>query len=286
MPPILGTKELGNFTVSSFPAAGTALVALFGAAVVLLALGHLVRGLRGARGGFGVAGIAAAFLFSSLVASGIARAQAPREEGIESAGYVWNEMEGEKVIALARAGDPARGAQVYEPCASCHLPNGAGRSDGAFPQLAGQHATVLVKQIADIRAGRRDNPIMYPYAALHAEPRELADVAAYLQSLPVPQDHGQGPGGEPLERGEALYRRDCQVCHGDRGLGDAGLFQPRLAGQHYEYLLRQLRDIAARRRRNANPAMVERVERYTDAELQAVADYAARLSAAPAPRSD
>ena len=38
-------------------------------------------------------------------------------------------------------------------------------ADGTFPQLAGQHTTVLIKQMADIRAGERDNPTMYPFAA-------------------------------------------------------------------------------------------------------------------------
>jgi hypothetical protein len=67
-------------------------------------------------------------------------------------------MEGEKVEALDKVGDPKRGEEAYEVCGACHLPNGSGRPDGTFPQLAGQHSTVLIKQIADIRAGRRDNP--------------------------------------------------------------------------------------------------------------------------------
>jgi hypothetical protein len=43
MPPILGTQEMGNFTVSSYPAAGTWLLSAFGITVVLLALWHVVR---------------------------------------------------------------------------------------------------------------------------------------------------------------------------------------------------------------------------------------------------
>jgi len=48
MPPILGTKEMGNFTVSSFPALGTWLIGLFAAIVMGLALWHLLRAMRGA----------------------------------------------------------------------------------------------------------------------------------------------------------------------------------------------------------------------------------------------
>jgi cytochrome c553 len=201
---------------------------------------------------------------------------APKEKGIESEGYVWNQMEGEKVEALDLKGEPDRGEEAYEVCSACHLPSGAGRPDGTFPQLAGQHSTVLIKQIADIRAGRRDNPIMYPFAKTLVDPQELADVAAYIQTLPIPHDNGRGPG-EQLALGERLYKRDCTICHGQQGEGNEQKFFPVLAGQHYEYMLRQIRDIAALRRRNANPDMVKVVQTYKDEELQAVVDYMSRL---------
>ncbi len=216
-------------------------------------------------------------LASSLAAAGVAGAQtAPRAKGIESKGYEWNAMNVEKVDALNLIGNPKHGKVAYEVCAACHLPNGSGRPDGSFPQLAGQHETVLIKQIADIRAGRRDNPIMVPFAMKISDAQELADVAAYLQTLPIPADNGKGPGTN-LESGEQLYRRDCIRCHGEQGEGSEEKLYPVLAGQHYEYLLRQVRDIASGRRRNANPEMVKVVQDYKDDELQAVADYLSRL---------
>jgi hypothetical protein len=51
MPPVLGTAEVGNFTVSSFPGAGTALVSVFAVAVMLLAAWHVLRAMRRAGGG-------------------------------------------------------------------------------------------------------------------------------------------------------------------------------------------------------------------------------------------
>ncbi len=216
-----------------------------------------------------------AFALAAAAPAG-AQPPAPKAAGIESEGYKWNAMEGEKVEALELAGDATRGEEAYEVCSACHLPSGAGRPDGTFPQLAGQHSTVLIKQIADIRAGRRDNPIMYPFAITLTDPQELADVAAYLQTLPIPTGNGQGPGTD-LSTGERLYKRDCVQCHGDQGQGDVQKFYPVLAGQHYEYMLRQIRDIAALRRRNANPDMVKVVKAYKDEELQAVVDYMSRL---------
>jgi cytochrome c553 len=214
-----------------------------------------------------------------LMLAGIATAQpAPKASGIEADGYQWNKMEGEKVEALTLKGDAKNGEAAYEVCSACHLPNGSGRPDGTFPQLAGQHATVLIKQIADIRAGRRDNPIMYPFAITLTDPQELADVAAYIQTLPIPPGNGKGPGGDQLKRGDELYHRDCVKCHGQNGEGNKENFFPVIAGQHYEYLLRQIRDIAAKKRRNANPDMVKVVETYKDEDLQAVVDYMSRIS--------
>jgi cytochrome c553 len=222
-------------------------------------------------------------LGSVLLLAGTATAQpAPKASGIEAEGYQWNKMEGEKVEALTLKGDPEEGEAAYEVCSACHLPSGSGRADGTFPQLAGQHATVLIKQIADIRAGRRDNPIMYPFASTLTDSQELADVAAYIQTLPIPPGNGKGPGGDHLKTGDELYHRDCVKCHGQNGEGNAEKFFPVLAGQHYEYLLRQVRDIAAKKRRNANPDMVKVVETYTDDQIKAVVDYMSRLSM-PAP---
>jgi cytochrome c553 len=213
--------------------------------------------------------------------AGLASAQSqPKAAGIESEGYQWNKMEdgGEKEAALTLTGNVQNGQEAFEVCSGCHLPSGAGRPDGTFPQLAGQHTTVIIKQIADIRAGRRDNPIMYPFAKTLTDQQELADVAAYIETLPIPHDNGKGPGGEEhLNMGASLYARDCVKCHGDHGQGSAENFFPVLAGQHYKYLLRQITDIAEGRRRNANPDMVKIVKAYKPDELDAVVDYMSRL---------
>jgi mono/diheme cytochrome c family protein len=66
----------------------------------------------------------------------------------------------------------------------------------------------------DIRAGRRDNPRMYPFSGewiVSAE--EIADIAAYLNKLPTPTTNGKG-NGYNLPRGQALYLKDCASCHG------------------------------------------------------------------------
>ena len=216
-------------------------------------------------------------LAALLIASG-ASAQAMKEKaaGIEAEGYVWNAEGGEKMEALDLTGDVENGEEAFEVCSACHLPSGAGRPDGTFPQLAGQHSTVIIKQIADIRARLRDNPIMYPFAITLTDPQELADVSAYIQTLPIPTDNGRGSGTD-LEHGKVLYDDNCVECHGDHGEGDAEKFYPVLAGQHYKYMLRQIQDIAEGRRRNANPDMVKIVKNFSENDLEAVVDYMSRL---------
>jgi len=203
--------------------------------------------------------------------------QQPHEEGIEAKDYVWNQMYAEKLQALKAKGEPARGEIAFEVCQGCHRAGAVGRVNGTYPRLAGQHATVLIKQMTDVRAGRRDNPKMYPFADKHVlEPEEIADVATYLEKLPSPPTNGRGDG-EQLASGKKLYDRDCAECHGKTGMGDSAKFYPRVAGQHYAYLLRESRAIRNTERRNAYPEMVKVIKPYSDADLAAVADYMSRF---------
>ena len=107
-----------------------------------------------------------------------------------SSALAWNEGGGEQDEALTLKGNAENGRDVYEVCAACHLPEGWGLDDGTFPQLAGQHHNVIIKQLADIRAQNRDNPTMYPFAlpSQIGGPQALADVVAYMAGLPMTPD--------------------------------------------------------------------------------------------------
>lgn len=221
---------------------------------------------------------ALAFLLPAIVAAG---SGAPKAEGLESPKYKWALMESEIAAALARVGNPIVGQQTYELCVSCHEASGAGSANGDYPQLAGQHATVLIKQMADIRRGVRDNPVMYPYAVQLKYAQDLSDVAAYLEGLCIPLNHGRYEGADATKQiatGKELYDRQCTQCHGPNGEGNNAQFYPVIAGQHYKYLLRQMTEIRDEKRRNANPDMVKVIKPFTNDQLVAISAYQASLT--------
>lgn len=203
------------------------------------------------------------------------RAEGEQKSAASTAAWEASIEAARPVVALE--GRVAEGSARYSVCAGCHLANGLGDSGGTMPQLAGQHRSVLIKQMLDIRSGRRSNPFMRPYLDSLPDVQALADVAAYVAELPLPAGNGRGPGDDLL-RGRRLYRRDCASCHGTEGRGDAASFTPSLRGQHYRYVVRQLIDIAGARRGNAHPGMVAAIEAFSARDVASVADFVSRIA--------
>jgi cytochrome c553 len=184
---------------------------------------------------------------------------------------------GELMATLELRGDVQRGKQAYAECQSCHRRDGSGRANGGIPRLSGQHASVLIKQIMDIRSGARINPEMKDFVVDPALTlQHFADIAAYLRSLPVAGSIGRGPD-ELVARGKDLFAKDCSSCHGERGEGRAELFQPMVASQHYGYLVRELKAIREGGRGNSNPVMAAVLKGYSPDDQLAVAAYLAQL---------
>jgi cytochrome c553 len=187
--------------------------------------------------------------------------------------------DGDIKATLALPGDVPRGKEAYAECQTCHRTDASGRSSFNIPRLSGQHASVLIKQLMDIRSGLRVNEDMREY--MHDSDltlQDFADMAAYLQSLPVVGRIGQGPP-ELVPRGQALYASDCSACHGEHGEGRPELFFPMLASQHYGYLVREIDLILSGERGNSNPAMPPILKDYSTDDKRAVAAYLAQLPA-------
>ncbi len=185
--------------------------------------------------------------------------------------------------ALHLTPDINNGKRVFSLCMVCHRPEGWGSPDGLYPQLAGQLPSVLIKQLADIRARNRDNPTMRPFTSpeLLGGAQEIADVAAYISQLPMNPMPGVGPGYD-LTHGERLYKENCVDCHGAEGAGNLEDYTPLIQGQNYHYLVRQFEWIRTGKRRNADAKMVKQIRRFTFRDISAVMDYVSRIRPEPA----
>lgn len=180
--------------------------------------------------------------------------------------------------ARAARPDPVHGAQLFAGCLSCHGSDGAGESNGTVPRIAGQHASVLIKEIVDFRRRRRWDLRMEQVAGGHrlGGAQDVADVAAYVAGLTVELQPATGTG-EYLQRGAAAYVRVCAGCHGASGQGDAATAVPRLAGQHAPYLLRQMQESATNGRPNMAASHVAALRTLSYEDFAGAADYLARM---------
>jgi cytochrome c553 len=184
-------------------------------------------------------------------------------------------------IAAANRATPDidHGAQLFQGCAACHGPAGDGSEDGGVPRIAGQHFRVLVKQLVDYRHEKRWDIRMEHYAGrrLLLDAQSIADVAAYIAGLgrEMPRIVGDG---KLVEHGAGVYAQRCAECHGTVGQGDNRSTVPRLAGQHYEYLLRQMYDAVDGRRPNFSASHVRLLGKLQRDDLVGIADFLSRSS--------
>lgn len=165
-----------------------------------------------------------------------------------------------------------QGATLAQRCAICHGPEGI--SGANAPNLAGQPAIVIYKELNDFKSGARVNGVMTPFAGLISQP-EITELAAYYShlapaaapSLPKPKIVVEGA---PM-RGIA----PCDACHGDIAEKTGA---PRLDGQSAAYIKAQLQAFASGTRHNDIDEQMRNVAcQLTPAEMDAVAHYYADL---------
>jgi cytochrome c553 len=190
-------------------------------------------------------------------------------------------MRSRPIVALALFGSLAAAsggaAQSIEekakPCASCHGEAGV-PVDAKIPVIWGQQAGYLYVDLRDFKLGTRKNELMSPIAGGLAREDMLA-LAGYFSKKPWPVLAQPRAPDESVRRAEVAAKSgQCTQCH----LGDyagAGTI-PRLANQSKPYLLKTMQDFRAGARAN-NPWMTDLLKTYTDADIQALADYLAGL---------
>ena len=180
-------------------------------------------------------------------------------------------------LTLLAAGNVEAGRQKAATCVVCHGPDG-NSNNPTWPNLAGQHAEYIRKQLEDYRSGHRKNDQMAPMAMVLSD-QDIADLAAYYASLKPRIGHTRP---ENLEAGERLYRAGdvtmglaaCMACHGPAGTGNPAANYPRINAQHAEYTELQLKAFKAEERANdRNGIMRDIAGRMSNDSIEAVADY-------------
>lgn len=179
-------------------------------------------------------------------------------------------------------GDPAKAQQIVNTvCVACHGADGNSLVP-VNPKLAGQHEAYLLKQLKDFKSGTRANPVMAGMVAA-LTPEDMVNLAAYFSG----QKNAGGKAADPKqsELGQKIYRGGvmktgvpaCAGCHSPNGAGIPAQF-PRLAGQHADYIVVQLKAFRNEERANDPGKMMREVAvKMTDKEMAAVADYIAAL---------
>lgn len=181
-------------------------------------------------------------------------------------------------IQLEFTPDLEAGKTTFSICARCHLPEAWGNADGTYPQLAGQHVNVLMKQLLNIRNGTRQSSLMFPFVQQRTIGgyQELSNVVAYISTLPMNPDYSKGPwkeGTAEYKQGKKIYQKNCSSCHGDKGEGNNELLHPKLQGQHFQYMSQQLRRVKSGLRA-VNPAMQAVIVDLEIEQLDQAVNYA------------
>lgn len=176
--------------------------------------------------------------------------------------------------------DLVKGEASYTAvCAACH---GADGNSGipANPKLAQQHPEYLVKQLQDLKSGKRTNAVMQGFAATLSD-ADMRNIAYWVTSKKAKPGFAKDKElvalGERIYRGGILDRQvpACAGCHSPSGAGIPSQY-PRLGGQHADYVALQLSGFRDGTRKN-NPQMSQVAARMNDREIKAVADYVAGL---------
>jgi len=154
-------------------------------------------------------------------------------------------------IVLAQ-GSAEAGKTQFQTCAACHGTEAQGNADLKAPRLSHLQPQYIEQQLRNFREGIRGGEgsseaaqQMGPMAASLPDAQAIADVAAYIGTLPG----GRPPAkvnGDPV-LGADYFNQFCGACHGAKAQGNVLMtaVAPTLAGASDWYLVTQLQAFQA-----------------------------------------
>jgi cytochrome c553 len=164
------------------------------------------------------------------------------------------------LVAVMTAGcaNPERSRDLNNPavpavtlaqqvCSNCHGVTGVAVSPN-FPNLAGQPEAYLVAQLNGFKGRGRRDPAGFEYMwglSRHLTDAQIQGLAAYYAAQTPARQPSEGTAAQ-IDAGRTIFTHGvpaknippCLSCHGDAGQGNATF--PRLAGQHADYVIKQL----------------------------------------------
>ena len=187
------------------------------------------------------------------------------------------------LAALSLASVHAQGQDVNQMvvavCSKCHGMDGNSISP-SYPKLAGQLKVYLLAQLKAFRDRSRKDPDahtdMWRISQLLNDEIvvKLADYfSAQKPTRGAPGDAQMVAKGKDVYEGGVKSKNipACVLCHAREGQGIAVF--PRLAGQHAQYLVAQIKVFHTDDRPNLAAIMRPVVERLSDEEVEQVAAY-------------
>ena len=186
---------------------------------------------------------------------------------------------------LADPNVPAK-ALAQQVCSLCHGINGQATSPN-FPNLAAQQPTYFMNQMKEFRGHNRLDPAGFEY--MWGLSRNLTDdqikgLADYFAAQP---SASPGPASSPAmaTRGRGIFEQGvpeknipaCSVCHGPQAQGNEQF--PRLAHQHADYLVKQLKVFQRTDERPEGSIMKTIAHDLTAGNMEDVAAYLQEMPA-------
>jgi cytochrome c553 len=171
-------------------------------------------------------------------------------------------------------------------CMDCHGPSAQGyRGYFPIPRLAGQQPEYLENQLRAFIERRRANSIMFSVAHV-LSPSMISALAEHFRNL-HPRPIGGGPRNL-IDAGRRIFEDGvpdanvaaCAACHGPGAVGNGQV--PRLAGQLYPYLVKELTNWSKERGQNPSKPdtsliMEPVAHSLTRSQVEAVAAYLSSL---------
>ena len=169
---------------------------------------------------------------------------------------------------------------AVQVCSNCHSPTGNSISPN-FPNLAAQQQAYLVAQLGEFKGHSRMDPAGFEYMwglSHNLTDKQIQELATYFSSQHLERRPIEGKP-ERIAAGKAIFTDGlptqsipaCASCHGPEGMGNAAF--PRVAGQHVDYIEKQLRVFQRTNERPQGIVMKTVAHQLTKQNIEDVAAY-------------